>query len=236
MTNAGGAAAGGGTAADGTAVDGTAADGRDSPPSGTGARGGRPGAGASFVTSSTGMKSRSAGGPSLRYAWTAARPPRSRCGSSTMAAWGLSGCPAAALGSQQPRCSRPVRGGRRASRPQYPRSPARARRKWVQVEQVVDDRRQTQQRAVSACGAPQCGQCHMTRAMVAAHASPRRALPHRGMSRFCHAVPRRLLVTAKVSFSHRATGWQAYRGLGARPRSDRSGNPERDRTKRHPRD
>jgi hypothetical protein len=36
-----------------------------------------------------------------------------------------------------------------------------ARRNWRQVEQVVDDRRQTQQRAVSACGVPQYGQCHM---------------------------------------------------------------------------
>ena len=137
---------------------------------------------------------------------------------------------AAGLSSQHPRCSRPVRGRRRASSPQYPRSPARARRKWVQVEQVVDDRRQTQQRAVSACGAPQCGQCHMTNHIVAAHATVRHALPHpaRGSWRparasmaagepardFCHVVPTRVLVTGNLSRSHQATGWQR---IGAPP-------------------
>ena len=133
----------------------------------------RTGAAASRGRDSSGTKSRGADVPSPRYAWTIGRPPRSRCGSSTTVGWGPAGWPVAVFGSQQPRCSTPVSGRRLASRPQYPWSPARARRKWVQVEQVVDDRRQTQQRAVSACGAPQCGQCHMTNHIVAARASVR---------------------------------------------------------------
>src|SRR5438093_8595495 len=38
---------------------------------------------------------------------------------------------------------------------------ATACRKWRQVAQLVLERRHTQQRAVSACGVPQCGQRHV---------------------------------------------------------------------------
>jgi hypothetical protein len=44
---------------------------------------------------------------------------------------------------------------------QKPTSAASEVRKCRHVEQVVDERRHTQQRAVSVCGAPQCGQAHI---------------------------------------------------------------------------
>jgi len=62
---------------------------------------------------------------------------------------------------QQPRCSRPLRGLRLGSRAHQPTSAESELRKWRHVEQVVDDLWQTQHLAASACGAPQCGQCHI---------------------------------------------------------------------------
>jgi hypothetical protein len=62
---------------------------------------------------------------------------------------------------QQPRCSAPVSGSRFASRPQNPTDAASDRRKCRHVEQVVDDRWQTQHRAASGCGVPQCGHRHI---------------------------------------------------------------------------
>jgi hypothetical protein len=63
--------------------------------------------------------------------------------------------------SQQPRCSVPSSGRRWRSSPQYPICAATERRKCRQVEQVVEDRRQTQHRAVSAWGVPQWGHRHI---------------------------------------------------------------------------
>ena len=63
-----------------------------------------------------------------------------------------------------PRIGRPL-----GSRPHRPRPAATARRKWMQVEQVVDEVAQTQHRAVSGCGVPQVGhrQVGMARSVAA---------------------------------------------------------------------
>jgi hypothetical protein len=111
------------------------------------------------ATSSTGMKSRRRAGCAFGGSSTWRRNRRA-----------ASGGPASAAGSaapagrscQQPRCSRPVSGRRFGSSAHQPTSAEREVRKWLHVEQVVDDRWQTQHRADSACGAPQLGQCHIS--------------------------------------------------------------------------
>jgi hypothetical protein len=68
--------------------------------------------------------------------------------------------------TQQARSSSPRNGARRTSRPQYPSLPATERRNQRQVEHVVDERAQTQQRADSGCGVEQCGQRQVATATV----------------------------------------------------------------------
>jgi hypothetical protein len=62
--------------------------------------------------------------------------------------------------SQHARISSPWSGARVRSSPQNPTPAATEPRKFWHVAQLVDDLWQTQQRAVSACGVPQCGQRH----------------------------------------------------------------------------
>jgi hypothetical protein len=62
--------------------------------------------------------------------------------------------------SQQARISSPWSGARLRSRPQKPTPAATEPRKFRHVAQLVEDLWQTQQRAVSAWGVPQCGQRH----------------------------------------------------------------------------
>ena len=63
--------------------------------------------------------------------------------------------------SQQGRISSPRSGRRSRSSPQKPTWAATDRRKLRQEAQAVLERRQTQHRAVSAWGVPQCGQRHI---------------------------------------------------------------------------
>lgn len=67
----------------------------------------------------------------------------------------------------------PRSGARRGSRPHVPSEPVTERRKWRQVEQVVEEVAQTQHRAVSGCGVPHVGQRQVGMARsVAALAAP----------------------------------------------------------------
>ena len=83
------------------------------------------------------------------------------------------GVRAASPASQHDRISPPSSAWRRRSRPQKPRFAATARRKFRQVPQAVEERRQTQHRAVSAWGVPQCGHRHIGMAAMVAASAPR---------------------------------------------------------------